>query len=266
MFPEGYTREEALEMYQRANREPMFGMSEEFRSFSKQSDQLIRDRNSPLESKPAPNNAIDRMNTEGMELSVGNTHTGLYSNTILSDLKEKGESGLLKKAQEPFQSPEVRNKGVVNKSKYKRPVATAPVDIGSVADTVDQAIGVDTPAAMLELAGVKTAGERTKETVTGVTAGQEKAIGLGSGLMAGAALFIGVTSVMDTAIKAKRNKEARTQVKKQEKKIRVEEKRGLAVRKKISRRESNTRVNVKNEVFSMFEQAIGHHKMGNSRF
>lgn len=123
--------------------------------------------------------------------------------------------------------------------------------------------GVKKTVKKLEEVGVKSVESAAKGSVTDF---QKKIISGGGKAMMGANIFIATTSMMDLAVSAKRNKEERATVKEQEEKLKKQEKEALKRRKEIRKRESVYSVNLGQTVLDMFEQRIGHHKMGNSRF
>ena len=191
---------------------------------------------------------------------------GLHSRQMLGDGLNALPYKMLEEVPELERPAYPKRNKTIRRKPPKISAGTAPSDIGSPEGTVNQtSSGSSDLSGMLQTVEPKSAGEAVKEAV-GATDGQEMMIGAGKMLSATVGLFIAGTSLLDTAVTAKRNKDARAQVRQQENKLLEDEKRSVAVRRKIHKRESNVRVNVKNEVLSMFDQAIGHHKMGNSRF
>lgn len=84
-------------------------------------------------------------------------------------------------------------------------------------------------------------------------------------LMGGTALFIGATSIIDASVTANRNKKARKEVDRRNKKEEENMKRDKKYRKKQRRRDSRDSINVGQTVMDMFDQRTGHHKMGGSK-
>lgn len=84
-------------------------------------------------------------------------------------------------------------------------------------------------------------------------------------IMGGAALFIGATSIIDASVTANRNKKARKEVDRRNKKEEENMKRDKRYRKKQRRRDSRNSIHVGQTVMDMFDQRIGHHKMGGSK-
>lgn len=95
---------------------------------------------------------------------------------------------------------------------------------------------------------------------------QNKLIKGGKGLMGGAALFIGATTILDTALTLKERKETRDQVEEQEEELRRRKKEEAKRRQRAHRRRSSFNDSPQQLVFDMFDNRSGHHKMGNSRF
>lgn len=99
-----------------------------------------------------------------------------------------------------------------------------------------------------------------------ITPYQRKLIKGGKGLMGGAAIFVGATTLIDTALTVKERQETRQQVKQQEKNLEEDQKRQKERRKKGQQRRSMFHDTPQSLVFGMFENRSGHHKMGNNKF
>jgi len=85
-------------------------------------------------------------------------------------------------------------------------------------------------------------------------------------IMKGAALFIGTTSLLSTAMKMSEKSEQRAQVREMEKGVKEKVKKEEQKRKDYKVQDSYGNIDTSGIVMEMFEQRVGHHKMGNSRF
>lgn len=99
------------------------------------------------------------------------------------------------------------------------------------------------------------------------TPGQQKALRVGAKTVAGAALFIGATSILDAAMDKHSKNEAEFGVRQQMKDLEEKER-----EKKKRAGEYSTGVrfgqtpDMGKVVFEMFEERTGHHRMGNNKF
>lgn len=104
------------------------------------------------------------------------------------------------------------------------------------------------------------------ENTGAATPFQKKIIKNAPKIMKGAALFIGATSLLSTALASSDKAEEKAQVRQMErnakKKVKEEEKK----RKDHKIQNAYGKIDTSEIVMEMFEQRIGHHKMGNSRF
>lgn len=85
-------------------------------------------------------------------------------------------------------------------------------------------------------------------------------------IMKGAALFIGTTSLLSTAMNMSEKSEQRAQVRQMEKGVKEKVKKEEKKRKDYKVQDSYGNIDTSGIVMEMFEQRVGHHKMGNSRF
>lgn len=118
------------------------------------------------------------------------------------------------------------------------------------------------------MAGITTgemASRGVKKIEGAITPLQKGMMNGGSKAIAGAAMFIAATSIIDAGVTARRNKETRKETERQNIKKEDEAKRDNQYRKKARRRDSRDSINMGNTVMQMFEQRTGHHKMGGSK-
>lgn len=118
------------------------------------------------------------------------------------------------------------------------------------------------------MAGITTgemASRGVKKIEGAITPLQKGMMNGGSKAIAGAAMFIGATSIIDAGVTARRNKETRKETERQNIKKEDEAKRDNQYRKRARRRDSRDSINMGNTVMQMFEQRTGHHKMGGSK-
>lgn len=125
---------------------------------------------------------------------------------------------------------------------------------------------------------VKTKGKSVIETVdvpkvssivenTGAaTPFQKKIIKNAPKIMKGAALFIGTTSILSAALSESDKAEKKAQIRQMEKKAKEKVKEEKKKRKDHKIQNAFGNIDTSEIVMEMFEQRIGHHKMGNSRF
>ena len=115
---------------------------------------------------------------------------------------------------------------------------------------------------------IKSIEKVSSDTIAGVTPTklQSKVIKTAPKIMKGAALFIGTTSLLSAAGKAKDKHETKAQVKQIEKRTKEQMKKEAEKKDKYQKKKSYNNIDAGQIVMDMFNQRIGHHKMGNSRF
>lgn len=105
----------------------------------------------------------------------------------------------------------------------------------------------------------------SKKVLPEITNYQNNMIKGSKTLMGGAALFIGATAVLDAGVTANRNKKARKEVERRNKKEEKSMKGDQKYRRRVRRKESMQKAHVGQTVMRMFDERTGHHKMGGSK-
>lgn len=95
---------------------------------------------------------------------------------------------------------------------------------------------------------------------------QAKVIKNAPKIMKGAALFIGTTSILSKALDMSEKAEQKAQTRQMEKKAEEKVKQEKQKREDYKVQNAFGRIDTSGIVMEMFDQRIGHHKMGNSRF
>lgn len=113
---------------------------------------------------------------------------------------------------------------------------------------------------------IRKVGAAVDNPVPGGTALQNNIIRNAPKVMKGAALFIGTTSLLSSAMKMSDKAEANAQVREMNKKAKKKVEEEKQKRKDHQIQDSAGHIDTSEIVMEMFEQRIGHYKMGNNRF
>lgn len=143
----------------------------------------------------------------------------------------------------------------------KKPLSTQNVSKESILKSVE----TQSSSSQIRIAS-KQINELTEKLATEPTPLQSKIISQGPKIMKGAALFIGTTSLLSTAMKVKDKAEEKAQTRSMEKRIKEDAKKEAEKKDRYQNDNSFRKVDTSDIVMDLFNERIGHHKMGNSRF
>lgn len=108
--------------------------------------------------------------------------------------------------------------------------------------------------------------DTVSDVLEGPTPLQSKVMNATPKIMRGAALYVGAATLLSGAMKLKDKAEVKQQTRESEKNIKEKEKKAKEQREKIQNKNSYGRVIPGDIVMDLFNERIGHHKMGNNRF
>lgn len=100
----------------------------------------------------------------------------------------------------------------------------------------------------------------------GMTASQAKSFSTGKKALGVAAVFIATTTLLDKALDIDEKMEVKKMVREQNKNIKKREEQEREKRDRYRDGKGFTHVDTSSIVMDLFEERLGHHKMGNSRF